>query len=149
MIADRCFDCSELHSFLIRMDEEFNPPLSQQVARTGTTLKEYAKKLSRKGTIAYVRDGSDLVAVVIGYTHDTPNEETYITQVVVDPRYRGRGICRSLMNEYLDYCREIGLRYAWLTTGEENRAARSSYERTGFNLIDAKGRIVKYGMSLR
>ena len=149
MIADRCFDCPELYSFLIKMDEEFSPSLSRQVARTGMTLKEYAKKLACKGTIAYERDGLDLVAVVIGYTHDTPNGETYITQVVVDPRYRGRGICRGLMREYLDYCRVIGLRYAWLTTGEGKRAARSSYERTGFQLIDSDDCIVKYGMSLR
>ena len=148
MISDRAFDKNELLLFLSKMSNEFRTPLLEQARNVGMSLEEYAEKLARLGTIAYERNEGMLIGVVIGYTHDTPDEGSYITQVVVDPRFRGRGICSRLLAEYVRYCEVQGLSYVWLRTGIDNLPARHTYERAGFKLSRIEGRAARYHLML-
>ena len=148
MIADRNFNVEEMTHFLNEMNEEFMTPLDAQVSGQGLSMKEYAYKLCSKGTIAYVKESFDLLGIVVGYAHDTPDESSYITQVVVSPKARGKGVCGRLLAEYCAFCGKLGLDSVWLTTEADNHSARKAYEKFGFHLEDEKEGIVRYRIIL-
>lgn len=139
MISDRNFPVEALKIFLEENDTAFTHPLSEALAKQGTTLEEYADKLARLGTIAYEADEENgkIKGAVIGYTHNLPEGGgSYITQAVTGINYRRQGVCGRLLKEYFDYCREQNIPYVWLTTGVNNNAARITYEKAGFVLAE-------------
>lgn len=151
MIADRSFDIRVMTDFLQRNDGAFTRPLSQTLKEQGQTLEDYAEKLCRMGTVAYETDGDAIMGVVIGYTQNLPEDNgSYITQVVTDPKYRRRGVCKRLLAEYFDFCREQNIGYVWLTTGVDNHSAQATYEGCGFVLAPcANEKMVKYIYRIR
>ena len=148
MICDRDFPTRRLLAFLGENDTAFTHPLSQALAKQGSTLTDYADKLARRATIAWEEDADtgNIKGAVMGYTHDLPADGgSYITQVVTGLSYRKQGVCGRLLQEYLDYCRAGGVAYVWLTTGVGNAAARAAYESAGFQLVPYdSGSQVKY-----
>ena len=61
-------------------------------------------------------------------TYDTG----HVTQICVDPRFRGRGLAREMMRRALEALSAAGCRRATLTVTSENAGARRLYERMGF-----------------
>ena len=151
MIADRSFDVQRMISFLEKNDEAFTRPLSQTLKHQGQTLEEYAAKLCAFGTVAYELDGDNISGMVIGYTHNLPEDNgSYITQVVTDIDHRRRGVCSRLMAEYFGFCRRQNISYVWLTTGVDNHSARATYEKCGFVLVEYENaELVKYIYNLK
>lgn len=58
-----------------------------------------------------------------------------IANVAVDPRYRGRGISRALMETALDYIADMGGTWAVLQVRAQNQVARGLYERLQFETM--------------
>lgn len=58
-----------------------------------------------------------------------------IANVAVDPKYRGRGISRGLMETALDYVRDMGGTWAVLQVREQNAIARGLYDRLQFETM--------------
>lgn len=126
--GDLSFD--EFYTFMITHKDEFITPLEKQVV----DLTVYINKLYAIGTIAYQRKTGKgkVVGVVIGYTDHTPDNTSYVTQVVVSPEDRGIGIAQQLLNEYEAVCKIKHLRQMWLTTEVNNQSAKRAYEKYGF-----------------
>lgn len=130
MIGDCCVDYSFMYEFVVREAYDF---LAPQLVSQGISVEEYVKKLVSIGTIAYeVDDVNRMCAFVVGYTHNTPDERSYITQVFVGPQHRRQGLCGKLLKEYISFCKQIGLKGIWLTTGEDNYSALKAYQENGF-----------------
>ena len=146
-IADRTFEIDRLKEFLTENEKEFSEPLSVSVKeKMGMTLDQYVHKLCKYGTVVYELDRNIIKGVVIGYTHELPEDGySYITQVVTTKEYRGQGVSSRLLKSYIDYCKDQGIEGIWLTTGEKNISAQHVYEKNGFirNELEEKGR-VKY-----
>lgn len=58
-----------------------------------------------------------------------------IANVAVDPKYRGRGISRGLMETALDYVGNMGGTWAVLQVREQNAIARGLYDRLQFETM--------------
>jgi ribosomal protein S18 acetylase RimI-like enzyme len=56
----------------------------------------------------------------------------HVTQICVDPRFRGRGLAREMMRRALESLSAAGCRQTTLTVTSENAGARRLYERMGF-----------------
>jgi peptidyl-dipeptidase Dcp len=54
------------------------------------------------------------------------------------PEYRGVGLGKKLMNEFIAFMKECGVRHAYLWTTDEQHAAISLYTRFGFRLTEEK-----------
>ena len=121
------FDC--FSDFLWKNEGEFVKPLTKQVP----DLNVYIEKLYRIGTIAFSKkEGKEIEGAVIGYTDNTPDNTSYITQVVVDKQCRGKGVVQALLSEYEEVCKKKGLDEIWLTTEQVNQSAQRAYEKFGF-----------------
>lgn len=133
MIADRTMEPGMVLDFLVSVSDDL--PLGEALSGLGISLEEYAKKLAEKGTIAYETENGKVVCGIIGYTHDTPDQGSYITQVATVKSCRQRGIAQKLFEEYFTYAKNVGIRYIWLTTGIENISAQHLYEKCGFQKV--------------
>ena len=72
---------------------------------------------------------------VIGYTHDTPDNKSYITYVVVNSSYRRQGIASRLLDEYFLYAKQMKMTHVWLRTSKENMNARKLYTKKKMLLV--------------
>jgi ribosomal protein S18 acetylase RimI-like enzyme len=65
-------------------------------------------------------------------SHHTGRPDAHIDELYVVPTRRGSGIGRSLLEATIEAAREAGVTHVELTTGEEDTAALSLYESSGF-----------------
>lgn len=131
MIADRNMNPTLLFNFFNEVSGDL--PLDEPIKKLGLTLSEYSKKLAEKATIAYEMQDEKLISCVIGYTHNLPPDQGgYITQVATCKEHRNKGLTSRLLGEFVEEAKEDGVRFLWLTTGLDNRAAQHTYEKAGF-----------------
>lgn len=57
---------------------------------------------------------------------------------LIAPAYRGLGLGRKLLENYMDFLRQCGYESAYLWTTEEQLTARKLYEHFGFRLAEEK-----------
>jgi peptidyl-dipeptidase Dcp len=57
---------------------------------------------------------------------------------LIDPEYRGIGLGKKLMEEYMDFLHSCQYRSSYLWTTQELTAAASLYKRYGFKLTEEK-----------
>lgn len=70
--------------FFRAVNDDFSPPLSKQVEN----FDRYIEKMYSYGTVAFAMDcENNMIAAVVGYTDNTPNDMSYITQVCVKEAY--------------------------------------------------------------
>ena len=60
--------------------------------------------------------------------------DAWVGELIVDARYEGRGIARSLIATVEQWAKERELTHVRLTTGAANHRARTFYERIGYAL---------------
>lgn len=116
-----------LHDFNREFDEPSPGP---------DKLRERVRSLLEEGGTAVLLGGTgpDAIAVLrFRSSLWTEGLECYLAELYVAPGKRGQGLGRALMNEALDLARREGADYMDLGTSEDDLAARSLYERLGFD----------------
>lgn len=78
MIRDCSIDKKLLEKFL--KTSEVKDFLEPQLIKNNLVYDEYINKLAQKATIAYTIENDEIQGMVAGYTHNTPNNEVYITK---------------------------------------------------------------------
>ena len=63
-----------------------------------------------------------------------PGSEVEIATLYVQPRHQGRGLGQALLKAGLQFSRDLGAPYPWLTTNAENTPAIGFYQRMGFQI---------------
>ena len=66
----------------------------------------------------------------------TPALECYLAELYVVPDRRGEGLGRALLDAAIALARDAGADYMCLATSEDDAAARSLYESSGFSNRD-------------
>lgn len=78
------------------------------------------------GTVTLYMDGRS------SYQEGWPEGWAAVRLLGVDPKYRGRGIGRALMDECIRRCRQRGVKTVGLHTAEIMAVAKGMYEHIGF-----------------
>ena len=122
---------SSIETFLRRVDRDFPIPLSQK-----QDLSAFAHKLSDLATICTVRNGSEILSMVAGYSENLTNGMAYVSIVATVPEARGHGFASKLMREFMDICVQKQLSALHLYAVSSNLPALSMYRQLGFELWD-------------
>ena len=89
------------------------------------------------------------VAADPGWRSRNQGEVLELHELLVDPKFRGQGIARALMEEALRLGRARGRKWACLWVGEGNTVARRWYERLGFREVGRWGEWIRMRRPLR
>ena len=97
-------DKNVLMEFLQKVDKDFTPYLSQK-----TDLSAFGDRLLNHANLFVSKDEKgEIKGLVALYANDFVKKYAYIPLLAVAPEYRKQGIARMLMNEAIDYVRELG-----------------------------------------
>lgn len=98
------------------------------------THADLHRLLSAHGTTVFAAyAGKDLIGILSLIIAIIPTgAKAYIEDVVVDEKYRGRGIARALTLKAIARCNEMGVRMIDLTSRPDRIAANELYKNLGF-----------------
>ena len=101
-------------------------------------VEEFYEKLINNNdkTIFVARDNDIVLGYVYGFIQDNGchynNKVAQLDALFVKEQYRGNGIARSLMKEFINWAEEKGVAYIELSVCKNNTNAISLYENEGF-----------------
>ena len=123
-----CISLSDLTKFVKFVDKDFTPPLLGRVDIDAWLCKIYAT-----GSLVLAINEDDIIGCLLFYANDLTSKEGYISYLVVDARYRGFGIAKSLLNECFKISRCNGMTIIKVFTN--NPIASSLYQQAGFDVV--------------
>lgn len=113
--------------FLEKVNNDFPVPVS-----TKTDIEKLALKYCDRGTVCCAYDNCKIIAMVAGYTENTPNNMGYISLVASAKEVRRSGLASKLIREFLEKANEKGLTAVHVYTHITNHGAVKMYEKLGF-----------------
>lgn len=121
-------DCRQLYDFICQVAYDFPTPLSQK-----TDLHLFAEKLCLRADMVCATEGEELVGIIAGYLSNSISDIGYASILVVRREYRGLGIGKKLMQEFLAAAEKSeNLKAVDLYAQNENTAAINCYVALGF-----------------
>jgi ribosomal protein S18 acetylase RimI-like enzyme len=128
VIDKECISLSDLTNFVKFVDKDFTPPLLGRV-----DIDAWLSKIYATGSIVLAMNDDDIIGCLLFYANDLTSKEGYISYLVVDARYRGLGIAKSLLNECFKISRCNGMTIIKVFTN--NPIASSLYQQAGFDVV--------------
>ncbi|MGI9379348.1 MAG: bifunctional helix-turn-helix transcriptional regulator/GNAT family N-acetyltransferase [Methyloligellaceae bacterium] len=106
-------------------------------ARLLRDLEEISTRLHHQhNQIWYVMSGRQICGSITIDGQDLENDIAHLRWFVVDPRLRGQGVGRALLEQACTFCEQQEFRAIHLWTVEGLSIAKSMYEQIGFNLAE-------------
>lgn len=120
-------DCFELIYQEIDKDPNFLPYCDIELDR-------YIGKLDKFASFEkyYIED--ELTGFIAFYCNDTINKKAFITLVLINADYRGKGISKELMNRTLSFIENNGFLECSLEVRKDNKKAINLYKSKDFNI---------------
>lgn len=88
-------------------------------------------------TIVATVDGGEVAAYCMT---SSVLDEASIDRIAVAPAYRRMGAAKLLIDEMINHCRTSGISFVNLEVRQSNSAARSLYEKSGFEQVGVRKR---------
>ena len=119
--------------FLQKVDKDFTPYLSQK-----TDLSAFGDRLLNHAKLFVSKDENRKIKGLVAlYANDFVKKYAYVPLLAVVSEYRKQGIARMLMNEAIDYVRELGSeKIQVIGIHTSNPIAFDFYKELGFRLLD-------------
>lgn len=99
------------------------------------TIEDYIAKLHKFACITEVCKSDNVVGFCAFYANDKVNKIGFISMVVVDPAYRGKGVADVVIESALKLMKLEGMHSCKLEVRQENIPALKLYRRLGFNVV--------------
>lgn len=128
-----CDKAEDLVSFLKRIDSRLPVPLTARV-----DLQDFAEKVIRHGNPLVIYEGDTIAAAALFYSNDQQTRNAYLTLLVTDEAYEGRGYARVLMAQAERIAAAAGMQWFYLDTQLTNHHAIAFYSQQGWT-IDTVG----------
>ena len=99
-------------------------------------LQEFARQYNPAKDRVWVCEHDDtIIGFLIGFHRGAAVQLRYF---IFLPEYRGIGLGKKLMDEFIIYMREMGYKEAYLWTTNEQQPAITLYTKYGFRLVEEK-----------
>lgn len=100
-------------------------------------VAEYIEKVCKYAQIMAVCDNNEAIGFIAFYANDFKTQTAYVTQFLIDQKYRNRGFGKKLLSKCEAECKKRGFLRLRLEVRRDNENAISFYEHCGF-IRDAK-----------
>jgi ribosomal protein S18 acetylase RimI-like enzyme len=97
-------------------------------------FENYLKKIEQKAEFVTHINSGQLAAFIGFYCNDINKKTAFITLVLTNPDFRGKGLAGSLLKSVLDIVKERGFSCCQLEVQKDNVAAVAVYKKAGFIL---------------
>lgn len=121
-------DKAKVLSFILDLDKDFVPRLSQKV-----DIYNWVDKLFSLAYVTAAMQDDNLVGLVVFYANDKNFYKGYITYVAVSPLYRKQGLATNLLQYSFDTIKNVGMKTIGIHTNNVN--AMNLYRKVGFKLV--------------
>jgi ribosomal protein S18 acetylase RimI-like enzyme len=99
-------------------------------------LQEFARQYApAKDRVWICEHDQQIIGFLVGVNREQSVQLRYF---IFLPEYRGIGLGKKLMDQFIAYMNELGYKKAYLWTTNEQQAAISLYTRYGFRLTEEK-----------
>ncbi len=129
-------DIKKIYDFLIAIDDSLPVKLSDRV-----DVSQFANKIVEKANVFVETENDKIIGLVAGYINDTKTKIAYISMVGVLDEYRGRGISRRLLKEFIDEAEKKEFSEIHLDVEKNNQVALRVYTQLGFTKIQTTNKI--------
>ncbi|MBR2786823.1 MAG: GNAT family N-acetyltransferase [Clostridia bacterium] len=133
----RLNEASEINDMLTELIHDERKKYNSNINEKYKVEEFYESLMDNDDKIIFVaRDNDIVLGYVYGFIQDNGNlynnKVAKLDALFVKERYRGNGIARSLMKEYINWAEEKGVAYIELLVCKDNTNAISLYENEGF-----------------
>ena len=135
--------------FIIEQVKAFSPEMADAVRNlaiqigknyktlTDDDLKEILDSPHSFLFIAKHISTQEIAAMIMVIVYRIPYvKKAYLDDLIVDPKFRGKGIATELMKQASDFAKEKGAAYVDFTARPRREASNSLYEKMGFKKRD-------------
>lgn len=131
-IGEKIIDNKSLTKFLLDHDSDFYPTLSYRV-----NIKKYATKIHKKAILIIVKNVNNgkIVGVTAFYANDHIYKTAYLSIIIVDFDYSGKGVAKQMLELLNKYLIKKNYREISLEVYKENKAAIKLYEKEGYRTM--------------
>jgi ribosomal-protein-alanine N-acetyltransferase len=119
-----------LSNLLLKLDSEFDPPLSSSI-----DISAYTQKIVEKATIIDFLENGELIGFIAFYCNDNINKIGYLSMLAVAKEKRGNGLAISMINSAIENLKRKGFQKFRLEVYKTNLKAVRLYEQYGFTII--------------
>lgn len=130
----------EFVDYLIKVDEEYIPPISNHVM-----LADYAGKLISNASIVTAREKKALIGLCAFYCNDYKNKRSFISTIGIQSNFTGKGIAKKILNKTIEMSKEVGMEKIELQVFSGNKRAICFYSKNGFYKVDTIEKLDKLG----
>ena len=132
-------EISEINSMLTDLIQDERKNYDSNINESYKVQEFYEKFVDNDNEIILVaRDNDIILGYVYGFIQDNGNlfnnKIAQLDALFVKEQYRGNGIARSLMNEFINWAEEKGAAYIELSVCKDNTNAINLYENEGFSI---------------
>lgn len=130
-LADGGESRARLLKFLISIEDEFNPPLSEFLS-----LEDYVHKVMSEGEVGVITDSTpgEILGAVIFYCNPAQYRNGWIS--VIASRRKRAGMGRNLLLFAVERCRQKKMKGVEIQTWESNVASRALFDAAGFIFVE-------------
>ncbi|QHT66387.1 GNAT family N-acetyltransferase [Rhodocytophaga rosea] len=123
-----------LHGWLYSKELGYGPNFERYVLEG---LSEVARQYNpSKDRVWMCEHAGKIIGCLIGLHRE--EDCVQLRYFIFLPEYRGIGLGKKMMDEFMEYMQEKNYRKAYLLTTQEQQAAISLYTRYGFQLVEEK-----------
>ena len=133
-------DRDELYEDWKRLGENFSPSLYQRL----DNYSKFIDKLYQHADNYAVVEEDILMGMISFYANDPVKKTAYITEIIVDKPYQGRGIGRKLIDICVGVSVRKGMNKIRLEVKKDNTGAIHFYNRLGFRYESDKSEEAVY-----
>ena len=132
-------DTNEINNMLTSLIQDERKNYDSNINESYKVQEFYEKFVDNDNEIILVaRDNDIILGYVYGFIQDNGNlfnnKIAQLDALFVKEQYRGNGIARSLMNEFINWAEEKGAAYIELSVCKDNTNAINLYENEGFSI---------------
>lgn len=113
--------------------ERFSPYL-QSLSSGMVDGRELAEKFTKYARVIQMKENGQIMGFAVFYCNDDKDKNAYLSLIAVSPKYRNRGVGKSLIDEVVEQSKVAGMKRLALEVRKSNRVAIKFYEKLGFIL---------------